>query len=133
MDKIKKLANKVMKKANDFTGWRFTVSQQDGSCRIGTTLARKDQNGQELHVVFDVECTGATINVFVPKCRFEEKTVGKVLENIEFPIEVKGNAGEMLIIRSCVPLDLLESDTDIIVEDMMVLMVDAMTKIVVGS
>ena len=39
----------------------------------------------------------------------------------------------MFIIKSKIPFELLESDTIIIVREMMVAMVDAMTKIIAGK
>lgn len=125
------LANKVMKEANDFTGWGFSVVPQGNKYLVGTSLERKA--GQILNIVFEIKRNGVVINTFIPECMYDEKLASKILEKMEFPVEAKGTNGEMLIIKSKIPFELLESDTIIIVREMMVSMVDAMTKIITGK
>lgn len=125
------LANKVMKEANDFTGWGFSVVPQGNKYLVGTSLERKA--GEVLNVVFEIKRNGVEINTFIPECKYDEKLASKILEKLEFPVEAKGTNGEMLIIKSKIPFELLESDTIIIVREMMVSMVDAMTKIITGN
>lgn len=125
------LANKVMKEANDFTGWGFSVVPQGNKYLVGTSLERKA--GQVLNIVFEIRRNGVEINTFIPECKYDEKLASKILEKLEFPVEAKGTNGEMLIIKSKIPFELLESDTIIIVRKMMVSMVDAMTKIITGK
>lgn len=125
------LANKVMKEANDFTGWGFSVVPQGNKYLVGTSLERK--TGQVLNIVFEIWRNGVEINTFIPECKYDEKLASKILEKLEFPVEAKGTNGEILIIKSKIPFELLESDTIIIVREMMVSMVDAMTKIITGK
>ena len=125
------LANKVMKEANDFTGWGFSVVPKGNKYLVGTSLERKA--GEVLNVVFEIKRNGVEINTFIPECKYDEKLASKILEKLEFPVEAKGTNGEMLIIKSKIPFELLESDTIIIVREMMVSMVDAMTKIITGN
>lgn len=125
------LANKVMKEANDFTGWGFSVVPQGNKYLVGTSLERKA--GQILNIVFEIRRNGVEINTFIPECKYDEKLASKILEKLEFPVEAKGTNGEMFIIKSKIPFELLESDTIIIVREMMVAMVDAMTKIITGK
>ena len=125
------LANKVMKEANDFTGWGFSVVPQGNKYLVGTSLERKA--GQVLNIVFEIRRNGVEINTFIPECKYDEKLASKILEKLKFPVEAKGTNGEMLIIKSKIPFELLESDTIIIVREMMVSMVDAMTKIITGK
>ena len=125
------LANKVMKEANDFTGWGFSVVPQENKYLVGTSLERKA--GQVLNIVFEIKRNGVEINTFIPECKYDEKSASKILEKLEFPVEAKGTNGEMFIIKSKIPFELLESDTIIIVREMMVSMVDAMTKIITGK
>lgn len=125
------LANKVMKEANDFTGWEFSVIPKGNAYLVGTSLERKA--GQVLNIVFEIRRNGVEINTFIPECKYDEKLASKILEKLEFPVEAKGTNGEMLIIKSKIPFELLESDTIIIVREMMVSMVDAMTKIITGN
>lgn len=128
MNKELALANKIMKEANDYTGWGFSVVPQDNIYLVGTSLQRKE--GQVLNIVFEVRADIVTINTILPECKYSERKAKEILETLEFPIEAKGISGEMLMAVCHIPTGIVESDTDIVVESMMVSMVDAMTKIV---
>ena len=127
MNKELALANKIMKEANDYTGWGFSVVPQGNVFLVGTSLQRSE--GQVLNIVFEVRTDIVTINTILPECKYSEKRVKEILETLEFPIEAKGISGEMLMAVCHIPIAIAESDTDIVVESMMVSMVDAMTKI----
>lgn len=127
MNKELVLANKIMKEANGYTGWGFSVVPQGNAYLVGTSLQRKE--GQILNVVFEVRADIVTINTILPKCKYSEKSTKEILETLEFPIEAKGISGEMLMAVCHIPSAIAESDTDIVVKSMMVSMVDAMTKI----
>lgn len=50
------LANKIMKEANDFTGWGFSVIPKDNAYLVGTSLERKA--GKILNIVFEIKRNG---------------------------------------------------------------------------
>ena len=127
MNKELALANKIMKEANDYTGWGFSVVTQGNVFLVGTSLQRSE--GQVLNIVFEVKKDMVVINTILPECKFSENKAKDILETIEFPIEVKGISGEMLMVVCHIPIVIAENDTDIVVKAMMISMVDAMTKI----
>ena len=121
------LANKIMKEANDYTGWGFSVVPQDNVYLVGTSLQRKE--GQVLNIVFEVKKDMVVINTILPECKYSENKAEDILETIEFPIEAKGISGEMLMVVCHIPVAIAEKDTDMVVKSMMISMVDVMTKI----
>ena len=127
MNKELALANKIMKEANDYTGWGFSVVPQGNVFLVGTSLQRKE--GQVLNIVFEVKKDMVVINTILPECKYNESKAKDILGTIEFPIEAKGISGEMLMVVCHIPIVIAENDTDIVVKAMMISMVDAMTKI----
>lgn len=127
MSKELSLANKILKEANDYTGWGFSVVPQGNVYLVGTSLQRKE--GQVLNIVFEVKKDMVVINTILPECKYNENKAKDILGTIEFPIEAKGISGEMLMAVCHIPSAIAESDTDIVVKSMMVSMVDAMTQI----
>ena len=81
------LANKVMKEANDFTGWGFSVVPQGNKYLVGTSLERKA--GQILNIVFEIKRNGVEINTFIPECMYDEKLASKILEKWNFQLKQK--------------------------------------------
>ena len=128
MSKELVLANKIMREANSYTGWGFSVVPQGNVYLVGTSLERKE--GQVLNIVFEVRGDIVTINTILPECKYSEKKVKETLETLEFPVEAKGISGEMLMVVCHIPVAIAEHDTDIVVQSMMVSMVDAITRIV---
>ena len=127
MNKELVLANKIMKEANSYTGWGFSVVPQGNVYLVGTSLQRKE--GQVLNIVFEVKKDMVVINTIFPECKYNENKAKDILATIEFPIEAKGISGEMLMVVCHIPSTIAERDTDIVVKSMMISMVDSMTKI----
>lgn len=125
--RMEKVANKVMKEANDYTSWGFSVIPQEDAYLVGTSISRYD--GQVMNIVFKIRKVGVEISTFIPECRYDEKFVQEVLGELSFPVEAKGTNGEILIVKSMITFELLESDTVMIVREMMAVMVVAMMKI----
>lgn len=125
--RMEKVANKVMKEANDYTSWGFSVIPQEDAYLVGTSISRCD--GQVMNIVFKIRKVGVEISTVIPECRYDEKFVQEVLGELSFPVEAKGTNGEILIFKSMIPFELLESDTVIIVREMMAVMVVSMMKI----
>jgi hypothetical protein len=120
-----------MKIANNGTGWGFSLEQRDNDYLVGTTLHTKD--GQNMVIVFEVKKEVVEVTCGIPGCIYDEKEAIKIAEELEFPLQLAGKSGQMLMLLSTVPKEIAENDTDIIVNSMMILMVDAITKIMLTA
>ena len=131
MSRELELAKKVQKEANDLTGWGFSLVPHEDACLVGTSLTKK--TGQTLNVVFEIRKSAVVINTFVPNATHDEAFTKIVIENLSFPVEAKGKNGEMLILKGRIPFEILESTPTIVIKQMMIPLVDAMTKIINGG
>ena len=81
------LANKVMKEANDFTGWGFSVVPQENKYLVGTSLERKA--GQVLNIVFEIKRNGVEINTFIQNVSMMKNLHQRYLKNWNFQLKQK--------------------------------------------
>ena len=122
------LANKIMKEANEFTGWGFSIRYQGEGYLVGTSLSQKD--GQVMNIVFEVQKSEVVINTILPEFRFDEEIVKQELEKLSFPVEAMGNSGEALRVKCPMPFEYVKMNTASVVRDMMTSMIAAMTEMV---
>lgn len=128
MSRELELANKIMKEANEFTGWGFSIRSQGEGYLVGTSLSKKD--GQVMNIVFEVQKSEVVINTILPEFRFDAGKVKQVLEKLNLPIKAMGNSGEVLKVKCPIPFVYAKMNTAIILRDMMVPMIAAMSEIV---
>lgn len=131
MNRVSELAKKVQKEANEITGWGFSLVPQEDAYLVGTTLTKKTQ--YTINVVFEIRANGIVINSFIPNCKYDEYITKIALENLNFPIECKGEKGKMLIVKSKIPFQVLEINPTIIIKQMIIPLVDALTTIIKGG
>lgn len=121
------LADKIMKEANKFTGWGFSIKFQEGGYLVGTSLTKK--NGQVMNIVFEVCKSEVVINTILPEFRYDEGKVKQVLEKLNLPIKAMGNSGEVLMVKCPIPFVYAKMNTATILRDMMAPMIVAMSEI----
>lgn len=125
------LANKIMKEANDFTGWGVSIRFQGEGYLVGTSLSQKD--GQVMNIVFEIQKSEVVINTILPELRFDKEIVKLELEKLSFLVEAMGSSGKLLMAKCHIPFVYAKRDTCIIVRDMMAPMVAAMSEIVIAK
>ena len=131
MNRVSELAKKVQKEANEITGWGFSLVPQEDAYLVGTSLTKKTK--YTINVVFEIRANAVVINTFIPKCKYDESITKIALGNLNFPIECKGEYGKILIVKSKIPFQILEINPTIIIKEMMIPLVDALTTIIKGG
>lgn len=131
MNRVSDLAKKVQKEANEITGWGFSLVPQEDACLVGASLTKKTK--YTINVVFEIRKSAVVINTFIPDCKYDETITKIALGNLNFPIECKGEHGKILIVKSKIPFQILEINPTIIIKEMMMPLVDALTTIIKGG
>lgn len=110
-----KLANDILKKANEFTNWGFTMKNHEGAYLIGTSMD-SDQLGMKMHIVYDINERGVAMSIFIPGCKYDEVKAATVFEGLQYPFMITGKSGEMFMARSNVAYSVLANETEEFVE-----------------
>ena len=132
-NKVAMVANKLEKMLNNFTNWGFSTVPQGDGYLVGTSLSRN--NGQVMNVVFEVQKSEVVIQAILPSCKFDEEMAKKEILALKLPIPVglSGTSGELLFARCSIPTKYVNSDTNIIIGEIMIPIVSAMTKIALAA
>lgn len=140
MNRQKELAVKVMKLANDFTGWNFSMEQDGDSCYVITTvtdLARKNR----MAVYYTIRERYALLTVFCPYKEYDEALVDMKVEMLPYKNEIFYKYGAYattfrktgIYFNSPLPLDVLENETSSIVGAVTVELLDAVMEVISHS
>lgn len=137
MNRQKELAVKVMKLANEVTGWNFSMEQDGDSYYVITTvtdLARKNR----MAICYTIRERYALLTVFCPYKEYDEALVDMKVNMLPCKNEILHKYGVFattfrktgLYFNSPLPLDVLENETSSIVGAVTVELLDAVTEVI---
>ena len=130
MNRQKELAAKVMKLANDFTGWNFQMHKDGSIYYVETEL--HNQKGQNMKIYYLIGKENAQLMVLSTDGRYDGRYAGERIEAM--PLGYSAYSMEMgaysLAINSSIPIDVLDSQMGTIVMKRMTDMAEAMTDII---
>ncbi len=110
MDTRLELANKIMKEAKEYTGWDFSVLEQEGAYLVGAGIKQKITN-QDLSTVFRVDNDGIDLMMVYNGCYSVNDYNFCYLRELPFEVKASGTDDGRIKFDTCISLEEMESDT----------------------